>query len=35
MVDWLTAWDQPVPPTVNDHAKRHAEDGTGMDGSGG
>lgn len=35
MVDWLTAWDQPVPPTVNDHANAHAEDGTGMDGSGG
>ncbi|KQQ44103.1 hypothetical protein ASF50_03085 [Nocardioides sp. Leaf307] len=35
MVDWLTAWDQPVPPTVNDHANAHAEDGTGTDGSGG
>jgi uncharacterized protein (DUF305 family) len=27
MVDWLTAWDEPVPATMRDHAHAHAESG--------
>ena len=30
MVDWLTAWEQPVPETMRDHA--NAEDSDGMGG---
>jgi uncharacterized protein (DUF305 family) len=26
MTDWLTAWDQPVPETVRDHANAHGGD---------
>lgn len=25
MTDWLTAWDQPVPETVRDHANAHGD----------
>ena len=25
MVDWLTAWDQPIPPTSQDHANAEGE----------
>jgi uncharacterized protein (DUF305 family) len=25
MVDWLTAWDKPVPATMRDHAHAHAD----------
>jgi uncharacterized protein (DUF305 family) len=25
MTDWLTAWDEPVPETVRDHANAHGE----------
>ena len=32
MVDWLTAWDQPVPPTSQDHANAEGEgEGEGME----
>jgi uncharacterized protein (DUF305 family) len=31
MVDWLTAWDKPVPATMRDHAHAHA-DGDAMGG---
>jgi len=36
MVDWLTAWDQPVPATARDHLNAEESDGMGghdMDGS--
>jgi len=38
MVDWLTAWDQPVPATARDHVNAEDSDGMGghdMDGTGG
>lgn len=38
MVDWLTAWDQPVPATARDHVNAEESDGMGghdMDGTGG
>jgi uncharacterized protein (DUF305 family) len=31
MVDWLTAWDKPVPATVQDHANAHGDGDMGMD----
>jgi uncharacterized protein (DUF305 family) len=31
MVDWLTAWDQPVPETMRDHANAEDSDGGGHD----
>lgn len=32
MVDWLTAWDEPIPETMRDHANAHGEGGMDMDG---
>jgi uncharacterized protein (DUF305 family) len=31
MTDWLTAWDEPIPETVRDHANAHGEGGMEMD----
>jgi uncharacterized protein (DUF305 family) len=31
MVDWLTAWDRPIPETVRDHANAHGEGDMEMD----
>ena len=31
MVDWLTAWDKPVPATVQDHANAHSDGDMEMD----
>lgn len=31
MTDWLTAWDQPVPETVRDHANAHGDGSGGID----
>ena len=31
MVDWLNAWERPVPPTVQDHANAHGDGGMEME----